>query len=114
MLKVECIGDIINGKASISLSPIFCFLIKEVGTKVKYFQSDLFIDMKNIEKAVENLENLDYYLGLRESGVDGKMLINIRKKHPEFYGNYINIYKVVIEVDEREKEIRVTLTEEGV
>lgn len=114
MLKMECTGNIINGKADISLSQIFSFLIKEVGTKVKAYQSDLLVDVKSIEKAVENLENTEYYIGLRENGVDGKTFIDVRKKYPEIYDDYICIYKITVKIDEEEADIRVTLTEEEV
>lgn len=111
-MKIYCDGNLAeetpygNKKADISLSGIFSFLIKEVGTKVDAYQSDLYYDLKAIEAAVKTLRNETFLIGLREMGVDHKAFIECRN-HEE----YINIYKVDVSVDFNNNKISVILEE---
>lgn len=94
-------------KTTINMSDIYSFLIKEVGTKVSRYQSDLYYDIHMIEEAIKNLNSEVFLIGLRESGVDSKSFITASNGSRE----YINIYKVDISIDLNEKEIKAELTE---
>ena len=70
----ECGREFTKG-VNVSYSEIFCTLIKETVDKVENYQSDIYYDLKEIEKTVENFKKgdaqKDIYIGFRESGVDG-------------------------------------------
>lgn len=100
-------------KGEVNYSDIFSFLIKEVGTKVTNYASDLFYDLKTIHEAItkDNPKSENFLIGLRESGVDGKACIEMRKERPDIYGcPYINIYSVDIKVDKENRDFCVVLS----
>lgn len=123
---ITCKGQLVhrNGElrgnwyADVNYSDIFSFLIREVGTKVLKYNSDLYYDLKAIENAITkaNPENATIYVCLRETGVDGNEYYQITKKNPNIYGSvsdrYIVVYKVYIDVNYGTREIEITLREE--
>lgn len=86
------------------MSSIYSFLIKEVGTKVSSYQSDVICDINMIQDAIDNLRTEDFLVGLRESGVDSRSFIEAGTR------KYIDIYCILVEVDVNANDIRVVLT----
>lgn len=84
---------------NLNLSSIFSELIT-AATVCEYYASDLFYDLKDIEKAVENSENAVFYIGFRNSGVDGKNFVKLRLRSRLEYDEYIRLYKLEISVSE--------------
>lgn len=102
-------------KADINMSDIYSFLIKEVGTKVTHYASDLFYDLKEIDDTINHISNkpTTILIGLREMGVDSTWMITHKMEHFDVYNvDYIVIYKIVFEVDVANMEITVTLTDD--
>ena len=79
-------------------SSIFSELIT-AATVCEYYASDLFYDLKAIEKAIENVENAVFYLGYRASGVDGRSFVRSRLAENENY-RYIKLYRLEISVSD--------------
>lgn len=102
-MEIVCKGWVSQGKADISISDIFSFLIKEVGTKVTNYASDIYYDLRMIDESIKQLKSDNFLIGLRESGVDGNDFIKMREERPDIYGSpYINIYSVDVKVSKDE------------
>lgn len=88
--------------AEVNRSDVMSYLIKEVGTKVTHYQSDLYYDLHTINEAIDNWkpEEImdDIYVGLRESGVDGNTFVIAGARNSStargFVDEYIALYKV--------------------
>ena len=107
--------------AEVNISDIMSYLIKEVGEKVTNYQSDLYYDLKILEKMVDewkpNTEVEDIYVGLRENGVDSIAFIIGRainsQSTREFIDNYIDLYRISLEEDTEKLDIIVRLVKLG-
>lgn len=99
---------------NINYSSIFTELIQAAGMGCEYFASDIFIDLKAIEKAVENLESGVFYLGIRDSGVDGNTFIECRLRNTATYGTnyYIKLYRLEIVTTEDSMSMELRRTDE--
>ena len=103
--------------AEVNVSDLMSYLIKEVGEKVTNYKSDLYYDLKNLEKMVDewkpNTEAEDIYVGLRESGVDGRTFVICRAINSnsanEFIDSYIDLYRIWLEEDTDKLDITVRL-----
>ena len=88
--------------ADVNRSDIMSYLIKEVGTKVIHYQSDLYYDLHTINEAIDNWKPDeimdDIYVGLRESGVDGNSFVIAGVVNSStargFVDRYIELYKI--------------------
>lgn len=83
---------------NLNLSSIFSELITAAAV-CEYYASDLFYDLKAIEKAIENAENAIFYIGFRNLGVDGKNFVKSRLAENEYY-KYIRLYRLEISVSD--------------
>lgn len=107
-IRMEATGCICNTtsgerKADICMSGIYSFLVKEVGTKVSSYQSDIIYDINMIQDAIDNLRTEEFLIGLRESGVDSKTFIEAGKRE------YIDIYYIFVNVNVKTNDIKVIL-----
>ena len=89
--------------SEINYSGILSFLIRQVGQKVKNYNSDLFIDWMLIVDKLKNLPDeeetqYDFWFGLRDQGIDHKAFIQAR---PE--STYLALYVLNISVN-RDKD----------
>lgn len=80
----------------LNYSSIFSELI-HAAIVCEYFASDVFIDLKQIECAITGAENKVFYLGYRDSGVDGNSFVKSRLSENRYYG-YIRLYRLEISV----------------
>ena len=86
-------GRIVNNKMCISMLPIYSKLIKEVGTSVEHYCSDILYDIKDIENYICNYrknseKNKNFWIGLRQNGVDNEVYISVKienKDHETYY-----------------------------
>lgn len=102
-MEIVCKGWVSQGKSDVNVSDIFSFLIKEVGTKVTNYASDIYYDLRMIDEAIKECKSDNFLIGLRDSGVDGKEFIKLREERPDIYGSpYINIYSVGVRVSKKE------------
>lgn len=81
----------------LNYSSIFSELI-HAAIVCEYFASDVFIDLQTIEKAINEAENIVFYLGYRDSGVDGKTYVKSRLSGNRYY-EYIRLYRLEISSD---------------
>ena len=81
----------------LNYSSIFTELIHSASV-CEYFASDIFIDLKGIEQTIINAENGVFYIGYRDSGVDGNAFVKCRIAENRYY-EYIRLYKLEISVD---------------
>lgn len=81
----------------LNYSSIFSELIHSA-IVCEYFASDVFIDLKQIECAITGAENKVFYLGYRDSGVDGNTFIKSRLSENRYY-EYIRLYRLEISSD---------------
>ncbi len=81
----------------LNYSSIFSELI-HAATVCEYFASDIFIDLKRIECAITGAENKVFYLGYRNSGVDGNTFVKSRLSGNKYY-EYIRLYRLEISSD---------------
>ena len=108
--------------AEVNISDIMSYLIKEVGEKVTNYQSDLYYDLKNLETMVNEwkpntpeyyYEAEDIYVGLRESGVDGRTFVICRAINSnsvnEFIDSYIDLYRIWLEEDKDKLGVTIQL-----
>jgi len=103
--------------AEINISNLMSYLIKEVGEKVSNYKSDIYYDLKHLEKIINewkpNTEAEDIYIGLRESGVDGRTFVICRAINSnsvnEFINSYIDLYRIWLEEDTDKLDITVRL-----
>lgn len=82
----------------LNYSSIFSELI-HAAIVCEYHASDVFIDLQSIEKAIKEAENRVFYLGYRDSGVDGNIFVKSRLSQNRNY-EYIRLYKLEISVDD--------------
>ena len=79
-------------------SSIFSELI-QAASVCEYYASDIFIDLKAIEQSIIDVENKVYFIGYRDSGVDGNTFIKSRLEQNPHY-NYIRLYRLEITSDD--------------
>lgn len=82
----------------LNYSSIFSELI-HAASVCEYYASDVFIDLKRIECAITGAENKVFYLGYRNSGVDGNTFVKSRLSENRYY-EYIRLYRLEISVDD--------------
>lgn len=109
--------------ADVNRSDIMSYLIKEVGTKVTHYQSDIYYDLHTINEAIDKWKPDeimdDIYVGLRDSGVDGNTFVIAGAINSStakgFVDRYIALYKIsLIEVKEwNDIILSLDLLEEG-
>lgn len=88
---------------NLNYSDIFSELIQAAGMGCEYFASDLFYDLVAIRDAVENLESRVFFIGIRNSGVDGNNFIKSRLKDNPYTYEYIKLYRLeLITTDDRQ------------
>ena len=104
-------GKIVN---NINYSDIFSELIQAAGMGCEYYASDMFIELKSIEKDMENCENSVRFIGIRDSGVDGNTFIECRLRNSATYGtnNYIKLYRLEIICNDRDIIMELSRTSE--
>ena len=89
-----------NKYMTLNMSTIYDKLIKEAA-KCRYYASDLIIDIRALERAIEAKENKLVFFGFRESGVDHEAFIDSRLEssggNPEV--NYRAIWAVDLKFD---------------
>ena len=81
----------------LNYSSIFSELI-HAAMVCEYFASDVFIDLKQVECAITGAENKVFYLGYRDSGVDGNTFVKSRLSENRYY-EYIRLYRLEISSD---------------
>lgn len=81
----------------LNYSSIFSELI-HAAIVCEYYASDVFIDLQTIEKAINEAENIVFYLGYRDSGVDGNSYVESRLSKNRYY-EYIRLYRLEISSD---------------
>ena len=84
-------------RTDINYSDIFSELIQAAGMGCEYYASDMFIELTAIKEAIDSLENRIFYIGIRDSGVDGNSFIKARiDKYSCDYTQYIKLYKLTV------------------
>lgn len=78
----------------LNYSSIFSELI-HAASICEYYASDVFIDLKQIECAITGAENKVFYLGYRNSGVDGNSYVESQLSENKYY-KYIRLYRLEI------------------
>ena len=78
---------------NVNYSSIFTELIQAAGL-CEYYSSDIFYDLKAIEKSVEKLEDMVYYIGIRNNGVDGNSFVKSRLSQDKYGHEYIRLYRL--------------------
>lgn len=81
----------------LNYSSIFSELIR-AAIVCEYYASDVFIDLKQIECAITGAENRVFYLGFRNSGVDGNSYVKSQLSENRYY-KYIRLYRLEISSD---------------
>lgn len=101
-----------NGEltTNINFSDIFTELIQAAGMGCEYYASDMFYNLTEIHKAIQNLDNKVFYIGIRDSGVDGTMFIRSRLENSSVYGsnNYIKMYRCEVKTDETSQTVELS------
>lgn len=94
----------INSKPIIEKAQIGCLNYSSIFSELihaaivcEYFASDVFIDLQTIEKVIKEAENRVFYLGYRDSGVDGRFFVESRLSENRYY-EYIRLYRLEISV----------------
>lgn len=82
----------------LNYSSIFSELI-HAAIVCEYYASDVFIDLQTIEQAINEAENIVFFLGYRDSGVDGRTYVKSRISENKYY-EYIRLYRLEISVDD--------------
>ena len=86
-----------TGKCNyLNLSGIYDRLIKEAA-KCKYYASDLLIDIKSLEKVLDNQESGRFFFGFRDSGIDHEAFIDSRLESAG--GDPGPYYRRILEID---------------
>ena len=105
-----------NGEltTNINFSDIFTELIQAAGMGCEYYASDMFYNLTEIHKAIQNLDNKVFYIGIRDSGVDGTMYIRSRLENSSVYGsnNYIKMYRCEVKTNETSQTVELSRTSE--
>lgn len=105
-----------NGEltTNINFSDIFTELIQAAGMGCEYYASDMFYELAEIHKAIQELDNKVFYIGIRDSGVDGTMYIRSRLENSSVYGsnNYIKMYRCEVKTDETSQTVELLRTSE--
>ena len=90
-----------NEYCHLNMSAIYDRLIKEAA-KCTHYASDLIIEIKILEQAIENRENIKVFFGFRDMGVDHESFIDSRLEsavgNPE--ANYRAIWMVDLQFDQ--------------
>lgn len=81
----------------LNYSSIFSELI-HAASVCEYYASDVFISLQSIEKAIKEAENYVFYLGYRNSGVDGNSYVKSQLSENRYY-KYIRLYRLEISSD---------------
>lgn len=114
MLKVNenivCYGGIVenepyseNFHADINYSSIFTELIQAVGCVCEFYASDLYFELRDIEKCVQYLDTDILFIGIRKNGVDGNSFIQARidKNSCSYEPNvYIKLYRLETKIND--------------
>ena len=105
-----------NGElaTNINFSDIFTELIQAAGMGCEYYASDMFYNLTEIHKAIQSLDNKIFYIGIRDSGVDGTMYIRSKLENASVYGtnNYIKLYRCEVKTDETSQTVELLRTSE--
>lgn len=114
MLKVnesiKCTGGITENSpysdkfhADVNYSSIFTELIQAVGCLCEFYASDLYFELRDIEKCVNCLDTDVLFIGIRKNGVDGNDFISKRidKNNINYSPNiYIKMYRLETKIEE--------------
>lgn len=108
--KIIARGSICSytGKVDINYSSIFSELIQAAGMGCELYASDMFIELANIKRAIDEAENYVRFIGVRSLGVDGNAFITSRldRKSCNYEpGAYIKLYRLEIAVNGEEMEM---------
>lgn len=105
-----------NGKlaTNINFSDIFTELIQAAGMGCEYYASDMFYELAEIHKSIQNFDSKVFYIGIRDSGVDGNTFVKSRLENSSTYGtnNYIKMYRCEVKTDEVSQIIELSRTSE--
>lgn len=82
----------------LNYSSIFSELI-HAAIVCEYYASDVFIDLQSIEKAIKEAENRVFFIGFRDSGVDGNFFVKSRLERNRDY-EYIRLYRLEISTND--------------
>ena len=99
----------------LNVSSLFSFLIKKAAEVCNSYSSDIFYDLKELEKDFASEESVLFtrnsyttVLGFRDCGVDHATWICEKLRHPSVYGNlaknYKEMYFIRAKKDEDSKE----------
>lgn len=118
--KITCEGQVYrssyNGEptTNINYSDIFTELIQAAGMTCEYYASDMFYDLTEIHKTIQSLDNKVFYIGIRDSGVDGNTFVKSRLENSSTYGNdnYIKLYRCEVKTDETSQTVELLRTSE--
>lgn len=118
--KITCEGQVYrssyNGEltTNINYSDIFTELIQATGMGCEYYASDIFYDLMEIHKTIKNLDNKVFYIGIRDSGVDGTSYIKSKLENSSVYGNnnYIKLYRCEVKTEENSQTVELLRTSE--
>lgn len=99
---------------NINYSDIFTELIQAAGMGCEYYASDMFYELAEIHKTIQSLDNKVFYIGIRDSGVDGTMYIRSRLENSSVYGsnNYIKMYRCEVKTNETSQIVELLRTSE--
>lgn len=116
--KITCEGQIYNDGvkrvSNINYSDIFTELIQATGMACEYYASDLFYTLEVIKHSIDSLSNDIFYIGIRDSGVDGNTFVKSRLENSSTYGtnNYIKLYRLEIRIAEDSMTMELLRTDE--
>lgn len=102
--KIISTGSICTytGKFDINYSSIFSELIQAAGMGCESYASDMFIELENIKRAIDEAENYVRFIGIRTLGVDGNVFIasRLNRKSCNYEpGAYIKLYRLEIAIN---------------
>lgn len=99
---------------NINFSDIFTELIQAAGMGCEYYASDMFYELAEIHKSIQNFDSKVFYIGIRDSGVDGNTFVKSRLENSSTYGtgNYIKMYRLEIKTDETSQTVELSRTSE--
>ena len=105
-----------NGEltTNINFSDIFTELIQAAGMGCEYYASDMFYDLAEIHRTIQNLDSKVFYIGIRDSGVDGTLYIRSRLENASVYGtnNYLKLYRCEVKTSETSQTVELLRTSE--
>ena len=104
-----------EGHWEINYSSILTKLIQSAGKYCKYYASDLFIDWRSIDRAIESGLPIDdtWIFAMRDMGVDHKSFYEARKNQRDIYGsgNYHEVWQLTIKTHESDISMVLELIE---